>query len=108
MVSRGPVSTVVFLCEVKEESDNGGVVGDELTIEVGKAKEGSYFLDFGGGWPGSNAIKLYRVYNELSWFDNHPEVFHFGDVKLALLKLEVEVKLSHVLKNAASSFSMGL
>ena len=47
---------VVLFCEVKEGVSDGRVVGDKLTIEVGKAKEGMYFLDFGWSRPGSNAI----------------------------------------------------
>ena len=35
---------------------NSGIVGYEPTVEVGKAQEGPYILDFGGGWPGGDAI----------------------------------------------------
>ena len=88
--------------------DDSGVVGDKLMIKVGKAKEGVYFLDFSGGWPGSNAVKFDRVYDKLTRFYDHPKVFDFRNIKLTLFKLKVEVKLSHVLENTVSSFSMGL
>ena len=66
---------------------DGGVIGNELTVEIGKAKEGSYILDFSRGWPGSNAIKFDRVHGELTRFYDHSEVFDFRDIELAFLKL---------------------
>ena len=39
LTSRGPVPAIVFLGEVEEGAGDGGVVGDEPTIEVGKAEE---------------------------------------------------------------------
>ena len=56
-------------------------------IEIGKAEEGSYILDFSGGWPGSDAVEFDRVYSKLARFHDHSEVFNFGDVKLTLFKL---------------------
>ena len=35
----GPIPMIVFLCKVKEEAGNGGVVGNESVVEVGKAKK---------------------------------------------------------------------
>ena len=40
-------------------------------IEVGKAEEGSYILDFGRGWPGGDAIELNGVHSKLTWFYDH-------------------------------------
>ena len=57
---------IFFLGQVKEWTDNSGIVGYELLIEVGKAEGGIDFLDFGGGWPGSNAIKFDWVHGKLS------------------------------------------
>ena len=34
------------------------MVGDKPVVEVDKAEERPYVLDFGGGWPGSNAIEF--------------------------------------------------
>ena len=65
---------------------DGRVVGDELMIEVGEVKEGMYFLDFHGGRPGSDTIKLDRVHSKLSWFHDHSEVFDLGGSELTLLK----------------------
>ena len=62
-------------------------VKDKLMIEVSKAQEGMYFFDFHEGLPGSNVIKFYEVHGKLTWFYDHPKVFHFRDVKLAFLKL---------------------
>ena len=33
----GPVSVIVFLCEVKEGAGDGGVVRDESMVEISKA-----------------------------------------------------------------------
>ena len=44
---------MVFLCEIQEGAGDCRIVRDELMVEVGKAKEGLYILNFGGGWPGS-------------------------------------------------------
>ena len=68
---------IVFLCEIEEGVNDIGVVGYKLTIEIGKAEEGSYILDFGGGWPGSNAIKFDQVHGKLTGFHDHSEVFNF-------------------------------
>ena len=56
-------------------------------IEVSKAKEGLYILDFSKCGPGSNAIKFDGVHGELSWSYDHSEVFNLRDVELALLEL---------------------
>ena len=99
---------IILLCEVKEWVSDSGVVKDKLMVEVGKAKEGTYFLDFGGGWPGGNAVEFHWVHGELTGFYDHSEVFDFGDIKLAFLKLQVEVELSHALEDTMSSFCVGL
>ena len=56
-------------------------------VEVGKAKERMHFLDFGEGWPDSNAIKFDQVHNELIRFHNHSKIFDLRDIELAFLKL---------------------
>ena len=86
--------------------DNSRVVVYKPMIEICKAKEGSYILDFGEGWPGSNAVEFYWVYGELTEFHDHSEVFNFRNIKLTFLELQVKVELSHVLKNTMGSFSM--
>ena len=87
LTSRGPVPAIVFLDEVEKWASDRGIVRDEPTIEVGKAKEGSYILDFSRGWPGGNAVEFDWVHSKLTRFHDHSEVFDFGDVELALLEL---------------------
>ena len=87
---------------------NGRVIGDELSVEVSKTKEGVYVFDFDRGQPGGNAIKFDQVHGELTRFHNHSEVFDFGNVELAFLKLQVKIELGHVLENMMGSFGMGL
>ena len=93
---------------IKERASDSRIVGDKQTIEVGKAKEGMYFLDFDGGHLGDNTIKFDWIHGKLTGFHNHPKIFDFWDIKLAFLKLQVEVKLSHILKDTTSSFDVCL
>ena len=86
---------------------NSRVVRDELMVEVGKAKEGLYVLDFGRGWPGCDAIKLYWAHSKLTGCHDHPEIFDFRDIKLAFFKFQMEVQLGYVLKDTMGLFSMG-
>ena len=58
---------IVFFSEIEQGAGNNGIVGDEPTIEVGKAKEGSYILDFGGSWLCSNAVEFDG--SMASWLD---------------------------------------
>ena len=44
----------------------------------------------------------------MTGFHDHSEVFDFRNVELALLELEVEVKLGHSLEDVASSLGVGL
>ena len=46
LTSRGPIPVIVLSCEVKEGVGDCGIVRDELTVEVGKVKEGLYVLNF--------------------------------------------------------------
>ena len=108
MLTNGsPISLIVFLSEVEEGVDNCGIVGDELMIEVGKAKERLDVLDFGEGRPGGDTVKLDRVHGELSGLYDHSEIFYFRNVKLAFFKLQVKVKFSHPLEDMAGLLSMG-
>ena len=56
-------------------------------VEVGKAKEQSYILDFGWGGPGSDSIEFDWVHGELTRFHDHSKIFDFGDVELTFLEL---------------------
>ena len=58
----GLTPTIVFLSEVKKQACNSGVVRDKLTIEISKAEEGLYVLDFGGSQSCGNAIKLHWIH----------------------------------------------
>ena len=84
LTSGGPISREVFLGEVDEGLGDVGVVRDERSLKVGKAKKGCNIFDFFRGWPTGNAIQLDRVHGELPGFDNHSEVFHFGGSEAAL------------------------
>ena len=86
LASGGPVPLII-LYEIEKGAGDNGIIGDELLVEVGEAKEGLYFLHFGGGWPCSDAIKFNWVHGKLAGFHNHPKVFDFRNIKLALFEL---------------------
>ena len=52
----GPSPGQVFLGEVNKRVGDIGVIWDETSVEVGKAKERSNVLDFLGGGPASNSV----------------------------------------------------
>ena len=76
-------------------------------IKVGEAKERTYFLDFSGCRPGSNAIQLDWVHGKLTRFHDHPEIFDLWYIELTFFELQMEVKLGHPLEDVAGSFGMG-
>ena len=87
LTSRSPIPAIVFLGKVKEGAGDSRVVGYKLTVEISKAQEGLYVLDFGGGQSSGNAIELDWVHGKLTRFYDHSEVFNFWDVELAFLEL---------------------
>ena len=56
LASRGPVPRQVLLGEVNERLGDIGVIGDKMSVEVGKAKERSDVFDFLRGRPAGNTI----------------------------------------------------
>ena len=107
LTSWGPVPAIVFLGQIQEGVSDGGIVGYEPTIEVGKAEERPYILDFSRGGPGSDAVEFDGVHSELTGFYNHSKVFDFRDVELTFLELQVKVELGHSLEDAAGSLGVG-
>ena len=51
LLRRRPSPRDVFLSESGKRSDDVGVVGDEFSVEVGKAQERSNAFNGGGGFP---------------------------------------------------------
>jgi len=86
---------------------NVGVVWNELTVEIGEAKEGAYVLDFSWSWPFGDAVEFDRVHGELARFDDHSEVFYLICGKFALLKFEVQIEFSHALEDMLGAFLLG-
>ena len=54
-----------------------------------------------------DAVQLYGIHGELTWFDDHAEVFYFGGGKATLLQFEVEVQFCHALEDTFSAFAVG-
>ena len=63
LASRGPVPREIFLGEVEEGAGDVGVIGDEVAVEIGEAKEGANVFHFGRGRPTCDSIELNRVHN---------------------------------------------
>jgi len=89
LASGGPVPLEVLFGEIDEGTGDIGVVGDESTVKIGKAEEGAYILDFSGGWPFGNSVEFDGVHGELSWFNDHSEVFYLVSGKLAFFKFKM-------------------
>ena len=51
LLGGSPIPGQVFLGEINERMGDGGVVGDESVIEVGKTQEEVNVFDLGRGWP---------------------------------------------------------
>ena len=66
-----PLSRGVLLDEVNQRLGNVGIIGNELSIEIGKSKERSNVFDFHWSRPFHDAVQLYWVHGKLSWSDNH-------------------------------------
>ena len=79
----------VLFGEIDEGTGDIGVVGDEPTVEIGKAEEGAYILDFSGGRPFGNSVEFDGVHGELSWFNNHSEIFYLVGGKLAFFEFKM-------------------
>ena len=47
-------------------------------IEVGEAKKGAYFFDFGGCWPDGNTVKFDWVHGKLTRFPIIPRYSTLG------------------------------
>ena len=75
-------------------------------VEVGEAKKGTYLLNFSGGWLCSDTIELHWVYGKLTRFHDHSKGFDFRDIKLTLLKFQIEVELCHMPEDLTGSFGM--
>ena len=58
----GPIPCQGFLGEVDEGTGNVGVVGNKPAIEISKAEEGAYVLDFSRGRPAGNAVEFDGVH----------------------------------------------
>jgi len=107
LTSGSPVPLKILFGEVDEGTGDIGVVRDESTVEVGKAEEGAYVLDFSGCWPFGNSIEFDGIHGELTWFDNHSKVFHLVSGEFALLKFEVQIQLGHSLEDTFGAFLVG-
>ena len=97
LTSGGPIPREVFLGEVKERAGDVGIVGDELSVEIGESKERANVFHLGWCGPTCDTIKFDRVHGQLARFDDHAEVFYLVGSELAFLELQVKVELGHTL-----------
>jgi len=102
----GPVPLEVFLGEVDEGAGDVRIVGNESSVEIGKAKERAYVFYFCGGWPFGDSVKFDGVHSELTRFDDHSKVVYFTGGEFTLLEFEVEIQLGHSLEDSFGVFFM--
>ena len=62
-----------------------GEILDESMVEIGESKEGLQLLLGGQDWPLCNPSNFGRVHLDRIMGNDHPEVFHLGPLKLALV-----------------------
>ena len=85
---------------------NIGEVGDELTVEIGKAHERENVLELLGGGPRSNTIEFDRIHSKFIRMDDHVKVLNFRSGKLAFLQFKMQVQFFHALENPLGLLSM--
>ena len=71
MLGFSPGPRVVLLSEEDNGCDNVGVVGNELSVKVLKAKEGVYSLDRGWRMPVSDSSKFRRIHANETLTNDH-------------------------------------
>ena len=86
LTRRGPVPGKVLLGEVEERAGDVGVVGDESSVEIGKAKERANVFHLGWYGPICDAVEFDGVHGQLAGFNDHAEVFYLVSGELALLE----------------------
>ena len=91
LASGGPVPREILLSEVEERAGDIGIVRDELSVEIGEAKERANVLHLSWCGPICNAIEFDRVHGQLAGFNDHAEVFYLVGGELALFKFQMEV-----------------
>jgi len=91
LTGRSPVPLKVLFGEVDEGTGDIGVVRDESTVEVGKAEERTYVLDFCRSRPFGNSVEFDGIHGELAWFNDHSKVFHLVGGEFAFLEFEVQI-----------------
>ena len=93
----GPISGEILLGEVEKRASDIRIVGDEPSVEIGKAKERANIFHLSWCGPICDVIELDRVHGQLAGFNDHSKVFHLVGGELALLEFQVKVEFSHAL-----------
>jgi hypothetical protein len=91
-----PAPFGIILSEVEQWAGYLRESLNKMSVEVGKAQEGLYFLFTIWCWPFCNPCNLYWVHFRLSVRDDEAQVFDLGLCKLALVVLEIEFVLSEL------------
>ena len=97
---------MVLSSEEDNGCDNVGVVGNELSVKVHKAKEGVYSLDRGWRMLVSHSSDFCRIHVNETLTNNHSEVFHGGSIKGTFGNLERKAMLPETRQDSTSSLVM--
>ena len=106
LLGLNPRPRVVFSSEENDGCNDVGVVGNEFTIEVRKAKEGAYSFDRGWGMPVFDGSKFRWVHVNKTLTNNHPQVFHGGSVEGPFRDFEGKAMFPETSKDSTSSLMM--
>ena len=91
LASGGPIPREILLSEVEERVGDVGIVGDESSVEIGKAKKGANIFHLSWCGPSCDAVEFNRVHGQLAGFNDHSEVFYLVGGELALLEFQMKV-----------------
>ena len=97
LARRGPVPGEVLFGEVEERASVVGVIGDEVSVEIGETKERADIFHLSWSWPAGDPVELYWIHGQLARFDDHAKVFDLVGGEFAFLELQMKVELSHTL-----------
>ena len=91
LARRGPVPGEVLFGEVEERASDVGIVGDESSVEIGKAKERANIFHLSWCGPICDAVEFDGVHGQLAGFNDHAKVFYLVGGELALFEFQMEV-----------------
>lgn len=82
-----------------EGKTDGGVMGDEASVEVGETEPGLDLFDGFRNWPGCDRLKFLRIHANAVLANDEAKIFDLGPVKFAFFDVSDEVVFVQGLKD---------